>query len=276
MRTKSYIYLALMALLTLTFTGCHTKRAATENRESLSRKQRSELLAPLAQYPTDVRFVSSRAAITLDYNGNAVTVKGRLRMRRDEVMQMSITALGLMEVACIEFTPKGAYLIDRVNKRYALLDYSSGVINYAGINFNTIQALFWNRIFIPGEKEVWHNAENFSLNIAGTQCLVEPSRQRILKCKFYTDASCQQLQQTNLNLQQYAATWRYGQFETIGTYTYPTTHDVSVSDASHAIGAHISLTEVSTTDTGWKSSTDLSRYKEVDLEQLMSIINMLR
>lgn len=276
MRTKSYIYLALIALLTLTFTGCRTQRAATENTESLSRKQRSELLAPLAKYPTDVRFVNSRATITLDYNGNAVTVKGRLRMRRDEVIQMSITALGLMEVACIEFTPKGAYLIDRVNKRYALLDYSSGVINYAGINFSAVQALFWNRIFIPGEKEVWHNTDNFSLTVAGTQCLVEPSRQRILKCKFYTDASCKQLQQTSLTLQQYTATWRYGQFETIGTYAYPTVHDVSVNDASHAVGARISLAEVSTLDTGWKSSTDLSRYKEVDLEQLMSIINMLR
>lgn len=276
MKIRLYLYIAISTLLTLTFTGCRTKRAATEDTESISRKQRSELLTPLAQYPTDVWLVSSRATITLDYNGNAITVKGRLRMRRDEVIQMSFTALGLMEVACIELTPKGAYLIDRINKRYALLDYSSGVINYAGINFNTIQALFWNRIFIPGEKEVWNNTENFSLNVAGTQCLVEPSRQRILKCKFYTDASCKQLQQTNLTLQQYAATWRYGQFETIGTYAYPTIHDISVNDASYAVGAHISLTEVSTLDTGWKSTTDLSRYKEVDLEQLMSIINMLR
>ena len=276
MKTKSYLYLAVVALLTLTFAGCRTKRATSEGTTSLSRKQRSELIAPLAQYPADVQFVNAKATITLDYNGHTATVKGRLRMRRDEVVQMSITALGLVEVACIEFTPKGAYLIDRVNKRYALLDYSTGIINYAGINFSALQALFWNRLFIPGEKEVWRNVEDFALTAAGTQCLVEPSRQRILKCQFYTDADCEQLQQTNLTLQQYAATWRYGQFETIGTYAYPTIHDISVNDASYAVGAHISLTEVSTLDTGWKSTTDLSRYKEVDLEQLMSIINMLR
>lgn len=276
MKTKSYLYLVVATLLTLTFAGCRTKRAATEETTSLSRKQRSELISPLAQYPTDVHFVSSKATITLDYNGHTATVKGRLRMRRDEVVQMSITALGLVEIACIEFTPNGAYLIDRVNKRYALLDYSSGIINYAGINFSAVQALFWNRLFIPGEKEAWRNAEDFDLNVAGTQCLVEPSRQRILKSQFYTDADCKQLQQTNLTLQQYAATWRYGQFETIGTYTYPTMHDVSVSGASHAVGAHINLTDISTLDTGWKSTTDLSRYKEVDLEQLMSIIEMIR
>ena len=276
MKTKSYLYLVVATLLTLTFAGCRTKRAATEETTSLSRKQRSELISPLAQYPTDVHFVSSKATITLDYNGHTATVKGRLRMRRDEVVQMSITALGLVEIACIEFTPNGAYLIDRVNKRYALLDYSSGIINYAGINFSAVQALFWNRLFIPGEKEAWRNAEDFDLNVAGTQCLVEPSRQRILKSQFYTDADCKQLQQTNLTLQQYAATWRYGQFETMGTYTYPTMHDVSVGGASHAVGAHINLTDISTLDTGWKSTTDLSRYKEVDLEQLMSIIEMIR
>ena len=276
MKTKSYIYIAVAALLTLTFTGCRTKRAATENRESLSRKQRSELLAPLAQYPTDVRFVSSRAAITLDYNGNAVTVKGRLRMRRDEVMQMSITALGLMEVACFEFTPKGAYFIDKVNKQYARYDYSSGVMNLAGFNFNAIQALFWNRLFIPGEKDVWRKTTDFTLTDAGAQRLIEPKRQRMLKCQFYTDASYKQLQQTNLQLQQYGITWHYGKFETADSYTYPTTHEVSVSGNTHTLGAHIGLTGVSTVDTGWRSTTDLSRYREVELEQIMSILNMIQ
>jgi hypothetical protein len=53
-------------------------------------------------------------------------------------------------------------------------------------------------------------------------------------------------------------------------------HDVSINDATYAIGARIGLTEISTLDTGWKGSTDLTRYKKVDLEQLLSIIEMIR
>ena len=98
----------------------------------------------------------------------------------------------------------------------------------------------------------------------------------MLKCQFYTDANCKQLQQTNLRLQQYNVTWRYDRFDSMDAYIFPTAFDVSVSGSSHAIGARIGLSDVSTLDTGWYSSTDLSRYKEVDLSQLMSILNMIR
>ena len=274
MKIKSYLTLAIAALLTLALTGCRAKRAA-EAPAALSKKQRSEMLYPLAQYPADVTFVSAKTTISLDYQGHVVTMKGRLRMRQGEAVQMSITALGLMEIAVVEFTPKGAYLIDRVNKRYALIDYSSGAMNVAGVNFGAVQALFWNRLFIPGEKEAWRHAADFTIENAGEQRLVEPGRHRMLKCRFYTDMDCKQLQQTDMKLQQYIATWRYDDFEELGTYAYPTRHDVSVGGDSHAIGASIVLSGISTLDTGWQSGIDLTRYKQVDLEQLMSILNMI-
>lgn len=275
MKARSYIMLAVVALFTLSLTGCRTTRKA-ESTATSTKERQNKMLVPLAQYPADVQFVNAKTAITFSYKGHEATVKGRLRMRRDDAVQLSFTALGLMEIAVIELTPEKAYIIDRVNKRYAVFDYSSGKANLAGINFNTIQSLFWNRLFIPGEKEVWNNTKDFSISKMNTQRLVEPSRQRILKCKFYTDADCKQLQQTNLSLQQYAATWRYDNFESIDAYAYPTTHDISVSSASHTIGAHIELNNFSTLDTGWQSGTDLARYKQVNLEQLMSILEMIR
>ena len=274
--TSKYISLSLVVLvLVLALTGCRTTRN-TGDVIALTKKQRNELLAPLMTYPTGVKAITAKTTITLDNMGSPVTVKGRLRMRRDEVIQMSFTAFGLMEVACIEVTPDRAYAIDRVNKRYAVIDYSTGLMNYAGISFNAVQALFWNRIFLPGVKEAWSETDNFILTGVGTQCLVEPDRQRMLKCKFYTDVDCKQLEQTDLALQRYDATWRYGQFETFGVYSYPTTHDVSVSGLPYAIGARMTLTGVSTTDTGWSSTTDLSRYKEVDFEQLLSILDIIK
>ena len=275
MKARSYIMFAVVALFTLSLTGCRTTRKA-ESTATSTKERQNKMLVPLAQYPADVQFVNAKTAITFSYKGHEATVKGRLRMRRDDAVQLSFTALGLMEIAVIELTPEKAYIIDRVNKRYAVFDYSSGKANLAGINFNTIQSLFWNRLFIPGEKEVWNNTKDFSISKMGTQRLVEPSRQRILKCKFYTDADCKQLQQTNLSLQQYAATWRYDNFESIDAYAYPTTHDISVSSTSHTIGAHIELNNLSTLDTGWQSGTDLARYKQVNLEQLMSILEMIR
>ena len=275
MKIKHTAYFVAVLSLTLALAGCRTTRSAGGSTPALSKKQQRELLTPLAQYPAEVQAMTAKMVVTLDAGGGATTLKGRLRMRRDEVVQVSITAFGLMEVASIEFTPERAYIIDKVNKRYASLNYSSGWANLAGANFDAVQALFWNRLFIPGEKEVWKRVEDFSLVDEGTQRLVEPSRQRMLKCRFYTDMDCRQLQQTNLALQQYDATWRYDGFETIGSYIFPTAHDVSVSNSSHSMGVRVGLTDISTFDTGWKSGTDLARYKQVDLEQLLSILNMI-
>ena len=276
MKTKLNRSFAVIMLLVLALTGCRTSRTVSESPIRRTRKQQSVQLIPLAQYPSDVKTVTAKTSISIDYNGIPATVKGRLRMYRDEVVQLSITAFGLMEIASIEFTPEAAYIIDKVNKRYALLDYSSGWMNYAGISFSTVQALFWNRLFIPGESEAWNHTEEFTVIDAITQRLIEPNRQRMLKCQFYTDTDCKQLNQTDLAMQQYAATWKYGQFNTLDTYTYPAIHDVSVNGASRALSARISLAGVSTLDTAGSVTTDLSRYKESDFEELLSIFNMIR
>lgn len=273
MKKKQYIIAAI--LLTLNLTGCRTTHQ-TETQIGLTKKQQGELLVSLAEYPADVQTLFAKTTIVLDYNGHSATLKGRLRMRRNEVVQMTITALGLMEIAAIEFTPQGAYVIDKVNKHYACIDYASGWMNLAGVNFNTVQSLFWNRLFIPGEKESWRHVGDFLFTNIGTQCLVEPNRQRMLKCQFYTTPDCKQLQQTDLQLQQYKVVWRYEQFGTIDSYACPAVHDVSVSGNTHTVGARIGLSSMTALDAGWRGSTDFSRYEEVGLKQLMSILNMIR
>ena len=65
-------------------------------------------------------------------------------------------------------------------------------------------------------------------------------------------------------------------FSTIDSHSYPMDFDISLSGSSRTIGAHITLNNVSTTDTAWKSGTNLSNYKKVELEQLLSILNFLQ
>ena len=275
MKNSSVTIFATLMLLALAFTGCRSTRQ-TESMARASRRQQNEQLIPLAQYPENVKSVTGKTTMALDYEGRSFTVKGRLRMRRDEVVQMTVTALGLMEIASVEFTPQGGYIIDRVNKRYALVDFSSEPMSVAGIDFSTVQALFWNRLFIPGEKEAWNRTEEFVVEEVDGQLLIEPKNQKALVCKFYTNGDCKQLQQTDLGLQQYVATWRYNQFDDINGFACPTAFDVSIGGSSRAIGSRIELTGVSTADTGWSGTTDLSRYKEVELEQIFSILNMMK
>lgn len=274
MNTRKLSILACL-ILVVALTGCRTNRSA-EKQELRLKKQYSEQVVQLAKPQAELTNLTARTSITLDYGVGSVNVKGRLKMRRDEAIQMTVTALGLMEVACVEFTPQHIYLIDRINKRYTKIDYASGMLNNIGVNFETIQSLFWNRIFIPGKADAWQQAEDFEIKVSGNQLCVTPARQRMLKSFFYTDEDCRQLQQTLLELSHYGAIWRYDDFEQFDGQDLPTTFDISITSSSYAAGAHIALSSISTTDNSWKSGVDLSRYEAVEFDELLSILNTLR
>ena len=147
------MYLLSAIVLALMVTSCRTGRIADKG--VVKKVQQNEQLLPLAQPHERFTDLTARTSVTIDYNQRPISLKGRLRMRRDEVVQLTFTALGIVEVAMIEFTPQEICVIDRVNKKYVKLDYSSGVLSSIGLNFATIQALFWNRIFIPGREKAW-------------------------------------------------------------------------------------------------------------------------
>ena len=273
-KTRKLSILACL-ILAVALTGCRTNRSA-EKQELRLKKQYSEQVLQLAKPQAELTNLTARTAITLDYGMGSVNVKGRLKMRRDEAIQMTITALGLMEVACVEFTPQHIYIIDRINKRYTKVDYASGMLSNIGVNFETIQSLFWNRIFIPGKAEAWQHPEDYEIKVSGNQLCVTPARQRMLKSFFYTDEDCRQLQQTLLGLSHYGAIWRYDDFDQFDGQELPTTFDISITSSSYAAGAHVALSSISTTDNSWKSGVDLSRYKAVEFNELLSILNTLR
>lgn len=273
-KTRKLSILACL-ILAVALTGCRTNRSA-EKQELRLKKQYSEQVLQLAKPQAELTNLTARTAITLDYGMGSVNVKGRLKMRRDEAIQMTITALGMMEVACVEFTPQHIYIIDRINKRYTKVDYASGMLSNIGVNFETIQSLFWNRIFIPGKAEAWQHPEDYEIKVSGNQLCVTPARQRMLKSFFYTDEDCRQLQQTLLELSHYGAIWRYDNFDQFDGQELPTTFDISITSSSYAAGAHVALSSISTTDNSWKSGVDLSRYKAVEFDELLSILNTLR
>ena len=80
-------------------------------------------------------------------------------MKKDDFVQISLLdpVLGIMELVRIEFDRQNMLIIDRYNKRYINVPYSQvEFLNKCDIDFNTLQNLFWNYIFVPdktGAKE---------------------------------------------------------------------------------------------------------------------------
>ena len=87
--------------------------------------------------------------MSIGFSGNNTRVSGSLRMKRDDVIQVSLVPLGLMEVGRLELTPDYMMVVDRMNHQYVKCGYSEvDFFREAGIDFYTFQSLFWDELFV--------------------------------------------------------------------------------------------------------------------------------
>lgn len=71
-----------------------------------------------------------------------LSVGGTLKMKRDDVVQLSLTVLGI-EVGRLEFTPKDVLIVDRVNKQYVRARYDQvAFLQTADLDFYAFSRCF--------------------------------------------------------------------------------------------------------------------------------------
>ena len=95
---------------------------------------------------TGISALTSKMNLTLETEGKKINVGGTYRLKRDEVVQISLTYTMLItiNVGTMELTPDYMLFIDRMNKRYCQISYTEiPALAEAGIDFNYLQRIFW-------------------------------------------------------------------------------------------------------------------------------------
>lgn len=103
-------------------------------------------------------------------------------MKRDQMIRISLRMLGF-EVGVMEFTPADVLVIDRFNKQYVRAAYNEvGFLRQAGLDFYSLQALFWNELFLPGQHQLTtSDLKRFTLEqVQQTNVLVPTSTPALL------------------------------------------------------------------------------------------------
>lgn len=150
MKRKSVNRVLLLLLLMSLLAGCATKK----NRVAFSpvAVESAELVAssPAATLVHDGLSGSTR--LSANIGGKQFSSSGTLRIRKGEGIQIGITPLGLVEVACIEFFPAEARFIYKIGKEYACVPYSAvPFLKQSGIDYSMLESIFMNRLFLPGD-----------------------------------------------------------------------------------------------------------------------------
>ena len=151
MKATNILKIALLAM-PLIISSCGTKKKAVveQKPQTTVTTQENEFVQKVNSNAQTVRFITSKVKFTVEYGNQDIALTGNLRMKRDDVIRLQLMAFGFVEAARLEFTKDYVLIMDRINKLYLKAPYNQiDFLRNSGINFYTLQALFWDELFMP-------------------------------------------------------------------------------------------------------------------------------
>ena len=248
------------------------EKAQAENAQALQLRQRQFI-----QRVGDMKF-------NLKAGSKDITVPGSLRMRKDEVIriQLFMPLLGT-EVGRLEFTPTYVLIIDRLHKEYVKADYTQlDFLQSNGLNFYSLQALFWNQLFLPGQETVADkDLSQYEADLDAQGGSTVGLKQGNLSVTWLTEPATARILSAEINyLSQKHGTstlgWTYDDFMVVGLKQFPATQkfmfSTTATQRQQTATVTIRMNEVTTKD-NWDATTKISdRYKQIAPQDILSKI----
>lgn len=257
--------------------GRHT--AATGGKQDVSADAFVYKVADNKVYATNI---VGNASITIQGEGKDISVPGAVRMRRDQVirLQVFIPLLGT-EVGRIEFTPQYVLVIDRMHKEYVKADYTQvDFLKANGLNFYSLQALFWNELFLPGEQKVKDaDLRQFSVSSGDGGAMV-PLRldKGSMSYVWKADRSTGRIGEAEVAYKSQAhgtsaLNWQYSGFTAVGVKQFPATQTFRFTTTATQKQRSVSLTfkmNSVKTNSDWDATTEVSpKYKRIETSDIL-------
>ena len=278
MKISSILKVAVLAL-PLFMASCHVhKKAVKDTPEtvvSAETQQQTAFLEKVNDNTSKPQFVTSKLKFSIEYGPQQVSLTGNLKMKRDDVIQLQLMAFGFVEAGRIEFTKDYVLIIDRINKQFLKAPYNYvDFLRNSGINFFTLQALFWNELFVPGRQSVDKEAlEKFSTNMDAEDVVITLDEGKMNyswlannksgRIKMANIAYRDQLKgNTQLN-------WDYKEFTRMGSIAFPSNMSIALTTPESEIKLGIRLNYLKN-ESDWATRTKVSdKYREVTVDQIL-------
>ena len=209
-------------------------------------------------------------------------------MRKDEVIRLQVMIpLIQTEVGRVEFTPDYVLVIDRLHKEYIKAEYSQlGFLKDNGLDFYSLQSLFWNELLLPGTQKVGEgDLDKFTAEIdaLGDEVPVTLTSGK-LNFKWNARRADHHILSALVTYLGSAhgtssLAWKYGDFKAVGAKMFPASQ--SFTFTTNAGGktqqATVSLRMNSVrTDSDWQAlTTPSAKYKKVEANDVFDkLLNM--
>jgi len=294
---KSILKISVVGLLFL-MDSCGVKKAIISQSQGTAvaapKTEKSEALQKLlfVQKVSDRQLYQKNIVGDMSFNikvgSQDHTVPGSIHMRKNEVirMQLFIPLLG-SEIGRLEFTPEYVLVIDRLHKEYIKTDYAQlDFLKENGLNFYSLQALFWNQLLIPGAKQVTESDLkdfNADLNVNG-QTLPVVLKNGKMAYQWNADKDDGKIVSAIVEYLsdqhgKSSLTWKYSDFTPLGVKFFPATQSftfVTTVGKQQQMGSVTINMDGVATDSNWDVNSTISpKYKKVEAKDVFSkLLNM--
>ena len=228
-----------------------------------------------------VKNIVSDVNFTMSAGGSDISVGGKLRMRRDEVIRIQLVAFGLMEVGRLEFTKDYVLIVNKYHKTYAKEDYSkASFLKENGLDFYTLQALFWNQLYLPGAQKV-SDADLDKFHVERAAPVSISLSKGSFAYKWLANEGTALIENVSVDYSSAAhgstnVGCSYSDFVSLGSKKFPTNIRLSLQTTAikpaKTLTLKLALSEIETTDK-WEARTSLSdKYRQITVEEMMKAI----
>ncbi|MBE6275948.1 MAG: DUF4292 domain-containing protein [Bacteroides sp.] len=271
-----YIGIIGWMVLVLLASSCSSTKTVKKS-VSIEGMTETEYVETVISNASDCSALTAKMALTLNLDGKGDTkVNGTLRIKRGEVIQLSIAPFLGIEVARAEFSPNGILVIDRMNKRYVQVSFADlGTLLKVDWNFHTLQALFLNELFIPGKLQLTSkDVSAFGLEQLPTGIWLDVKKSKRFRYRFLTEAPGGLLLKSRIELDgtPYGLSWDYADFQPLDEGRFPSVMNLLLNGGKRPVKVAFKLSRLST-NSDWEAHTQVSdKYEKVELEDLMKIL----
>ena len=281
MKLSSIVRVAVLALpLVLVSCGSHKKVVQGPVTLSPEQTEGAHFISSVQDNAQTTKFITSKVKFSVEVGPQKLTLTGNLKMKRDDVIRLQLMAFGFVEAGRIELTHDYVLIMDRINKQYLKTPYMSvDFLRNSGLNFNTLQALFWNELFKPneGRAQKQHSANSsgtvYSTLESGDDMIISLTEGKMdyswlasKKNALIKMANILYKDRFNGNTQ---LNWDYDQFEMVNKKMFPKKSGIVLTTPDKEVKLNMTLNYVGS-DTEWETRTEISnKYREVTVDEIL-------
>lgn len=286
--------ISVLALAVMLLTACGTQKAALSNNGKATdvtkttavkddNKAQLDFLDKVNSNASYQKNISANIVFKASQDGGKeISVPGQLRMRKDEVVRISLQVpLIGTEVGRLEFTKDYVLIMDRIHKQYVKAKYDQvGFLRDNGITFYSLQALFWNKLLLPGKTTVGYtDLDKFTTNLNGSGNQIPITlKDGKLTYTWTAERSNGVIDKTQIEYGSHnhgtsTLTWSYSNFQNFGSKPFPYINEMTIvtpaNGKTKTLKTSYEINRISTAS-DWDATTTISdKYKQVSVEEVL-------